>query len=544
MNYLYRILLGALLLATLGCTTTYKTLAPPQLEEDPFANPPTAENFSWWNERVFYEIYVRSFQDSDGDGVGDLQGVIDRLDYLKEMGIGGIWLMPIMESPSEHGYDVTDYYKVDSEYGDNETFLRLMEEARKRDIKVILDLVLNHASAQHPLFQASKDPDSPYRDYFVWAEKPLHNLGPLGTKPWHFAGTNNYYYGMFWDQMPDWNLESSGATRELYNVTRFWLEEMGVDGYRLDALKYLVEEGNFLEHAPGTFDWLAKYYQFYKGINPEAFTIGEIWSDADTVLDYTGNKVDVGFQFDFSRTLVKSVQMSSNYEIKRAQETLNLTYPAGQYGTFITNHDQDRSLSSFNGDMGKAKVAATILLTSPGVPFILYGEEVGIMGDGPHERIRVPMQWEPGFGHGFSSAAPYERPGPEANQNNVLMMERDEDSLLNHYKKLIQLRNEHKTLQTGRQIILKTKHDFVHAYLRWDPQGTYLIMVNMGFRELKDSEYTLQLKKGIFTGKETLTWVMGQGDIQPIQVNDQGGIQDWKPLTTLPPRSSHIIKID
>ena len=221
----------------------------------------------WWNDTTFYEIFVRSFYDSDGDGAGDLNGLIGKLDYLNDgdptttsdLGVTGIWLMPIMASPSYHGYDVTDYYQVNPEYGTNEDFKRLIEEAHKRGIRVIIDLVLNHTSAEHPWFIESQDPNSPKRDWYVWSDEE-----PQG-KGWHPGKNGGYYYGYFGEHMPDLNYKNPAVTEEMQKVVRFWLEEMGADGFRLDAVKYLYEDGKRIEHTPATHEWLKGFPQVLQG---------------------------------------------------------------------------------------------------------------------------------------------------------------------------------------------------------------------------------------------------------------------------------------
>ena len=261
----------------------------------------------WWNDTTFYEIFVRSFYDSDGDGIGDLNGLIGKLDYLNDgdptitsdpstssghdLGVTGIWLMPIMASPSYHGYDVTDYYQVNPEYGTNEDFKRLIEDAHKRGIRVIIDLVLNHTSAEHPWFIESQEPGSPKRDWYVWS-----NEEPQG-KGWHPGKNGGYYYGYFGEHMPDLNYKNPAVTEEMYKVVRFWLEQMGADGFRLDAVKYLYEDGKRIEHTPATHEWLKDFNKFYKGIAPQAFTVGEVWDDSGTAAKYVGDELDATFDF-------------------------------------------------------------------------------------------------------------------------------------------------------------------------------------------------------------------------------------------------------
>jgi len=246
----------------------------------------TAVGPFWWNDSVFYEIFVHSFYDSDGDGIGDLNGLVEKLDYLNDgdpattddLGITGLWLMPIAQSPSYHGYDVADYCAVDDEYGTNEDFRRLVDEVHRRGIRVIIDLVLNHTSSKHPWFQSARDDvNSPYRDFYIWSEQDPGYKGPWGAQAWHRSATG-YYYGVFWEGMPDLNYDNPAVTAEMEEVIRFWLEDMGADGFRLDAVKHLIEEDRSQENTPATHEWLRGFYVFYKETNPDAMTVGEVWS--------------------------------------------------------------------------------------------------------------------------------------------------------------------------------------------------------------------------------------------------------------------------
>ncbi|MBV7334199.1 alpha-amylase [Chloroflexi bacterium TSY] len=393
--------------------------------------------FPWWNDTVFYEIFVRSFQDSDGDGIGDLRGLISRLDYLNDgdpntktdLGITGIWLMPIMESPSYHGYDVADYYKIDPDYGSNEDFRLLIEEAHRRGIRVIVDLVLNHTSTRHPWFQAATDLESENRDWYIWVEENPLYLGPWRQKVWH-RSFGHYYYGLFWGGMPDLNYENPAVTAQMYDVTRFWLEEMGVDGFRLDAIKHLIEDGQIQENTEATHAWLEDFYRYYKTIKPNALTVGEAWTSTAQVLDYTGDEVDIAFQFDLAEKILNASEYGARSLIQKELDGIVESYPSGQYATFITNHDQNRIMSQLNQNVGVAKVAASILLTAPGVPFLYYGEEIGMTGTKPDENIRLPMQWiapsnsgddKTDRGVGFTTGRPWRNLARNANERNSVI---------------------------------------------------------------------------------------------------------------------------
>ena len=375
-------------------------------------SPIQAGELFWWNETVFYEIFVRSFYDSDGDGIGDFNGITEKLDYLNDgdegttsdLGVTGIWLMPINLSPSYHGYDVSDYLSVNPEYGTMEDFNRLLDEAHQRGIRVIVDLVLNHTSTEHPWFQeASADPQSEYRDYYIFSDSPGGFTSPWGSDVWHKSDTG-FYYGIFWSGMPDLDYINPDVTADMEEVVRFWLEDVGIDGFRLDAIKHIVEVGSIQENTPETHRFWEGFYDHYTSINPEAFTVGEAWTSTDEVVKYIGDEVSIAFEFDTAAAILESARSERNLRITEAHKLILESYPAHQYGAFLTNHDQQRVMSLLRGDFGKAKSAASLLLTGPGVPFLYYGEEVGQRGSKPDENLRTPMQWSREKYAGFTAA--------------------------------------------------------------------------------------------------------------------------------------------
>jgi glycosidase len=221
------------------------------------------EPVSWYRDAVFYEIFVRSFKDSNKDGIGDFNGIVQKMDYLESLGVNALWLMPIFPSPSYHGYDVTDYYDVNPQYGSMEDFKNLLDEAHKRDIRVVIDLVINHTSSQHPWFEeANSSPQSVYRDFYIWSPEPKSNL-------WH-QGKDAFYYGYFWEGMPDLNFNNPAVTSEIFKVLSFWLKDVGVDGFRVDAAKHLIEDGDKVENTPATHEWFKGFYTYYKDNSPDA----------------------------------------------------------------------------------------------------------------------------------------------------------------------------------------------------------------------------------------------------------------------------------
>lgn len=502
----------------------------------------------WWNDRVFYEIFVRSFYDSDANGIGDLQGLIDKMDYLNDgdpettddLGITGIWLMPIFESPSYHGYDVVDYYEIESDYGDRETLRRFLAEAHARGIRVIVDLVLNHTSSQHPWFlDFASGPNAEHRDWYIWSPTNPGYSGPWGERVWH-SMNGEYYYGIFWSGMPDLNYRNEEVTMQMQDVARFWLEEIGVDGFRLDAIKHLIEEGRVQENTRATHEWLREFYQFCKGINEEALTVGEVWDKTSLILPYYDQQVDMCFEFNLAEAILASVREEDPHYLEAVQAEVESLYPYHQYATFLTNHDQDRVMTQLGGDWEMAQLAATIYLTSPGVPFIYYGEEIGMTGHKPDEYIRTPMQWTSGANAGFTTAIPWERVNVGYETKNVETQLADPDSLLNHYKKLINLRSEHAALRIGTRTALQCTTDEVYAFLQHSEGEDILVVLNFSGRAIHDYQLTL-LQSAITAGTYSPRELLNDTKAAELTVNANGGFSNYQPVSVLEPKEGYII---
>jgi glycosidase len=494
----------------------------------------------WWNDTTFYEIFVRSFFDSDGDGAGDLNGLIGKLDYLNDgdpatasdLGVTGVWLMPIMPSPSYHGYDVTDYNRVNPAYGTNDDFKRLITQAHKRGLRVIVDLVLNHTSSEHPWFIEAQDPKSPKRDWYVWSE-----IEPQG-KGWHPGKNGGYYYGFFGEHMPDLNYKNPEVTEAMREVVRFWLEEMGADGFRLDAVKYLYEDGKRIEHTPATHEWLKEFRAFYQGIDPEAFTVGEVWSDSGTSAIYVGDELDATFDFGLAEAMLQSAVSGKRVNAERAAQTTLAAYPPGRFATFLTNHDQNRTRSRLLDD-GQAKAAATLQLAFGGVPFIYYGEEIGMQGTKPDENIRRPMQWT--AGGGFTTGTPWNAYFEDYRERNVAGQDADSGSLLNHYRALIRLRSAHEALRLGDWQPVASGNDAVYAALRGTETEQILVMVNLGSKPV--SEYQLSLAASRLKPGARPALLLGEADLGAgPAVNKSGSFTGYKPIAELPAQSSYVIQ--
>jgi len=504
-----------------------------------------APDGAWWREAVFYEVFVRSFYDSDGDGVGDLPGLIEKLDYLNDgdpatsadLGVTGIWLMPIAQSPSYHGYDVVDYKAIDDEYGTNEDFSRLIDAAHRRGIRVIVDLVVNHTSAQHPWFMESIDPASPKHDWYVWS------ANPTGSN-WHDVGKSEKYYGYFGGHMPDLNYDNPAVTEAMFDVVRFWLEEMHVDGFRLDAIKYIAEEGRTVEHAPATFEWLEDFHTFSKGIDPDAFTVGEVWAETMIAQYYVPDKVDAVFEFSLAEAMIQSAQLGDRTRVERAQTNVNKAYPPGQFATFLANHDQNRTRSRMKTE-GQAFVAASLQLLYPGVPFIYYGEEIGMKGEKPDEDIRRPMQWT--AEGGFTTGEPWRPYYDDLAERSVAGQDGDPASLLNHYRSLIRLRNTYPAIRTGDWHLVPSqeKQPSVYAFMRTLGEERFLVLINLGDEPVKEHQLSLEAAMGVAAPTQPLKaeLVFGPadaaGEIPDIQADN---LTSYRPVASLPAYSTFVIR--
>jgi alpha-amylase len=511
---------------------------------------------NWWNERVFYQVFVRSFYDSDGDGTGDFQGLIEKLDYLNDgdpattddLGVTGIWLMPVMPSPTEHGYDVTDYLGVNPDYGTVEDFRQFVDEAHARGIAVIIDLVVNHSSSEHPWFEASAADDPEYADYYVWSETDPGFRGPDSQTVWHTRG-DRWYYGVFYYLMPDLNYTNPDVTAEMYEIARFWLEEMDVDGFRVDAVKYVIEEGRALENTSATHAWLEAFHDYVKSIKPDALLVGEIWESTALVVPYVPDEMDIAFEFDLAEALVQSGSFGLAGTLTRALEPVLEAYPDDQFATFLTNHDQDRFISQAQGKTDAARLAGYMLLTLPGVPFVYYGEEVGMEGrrtlsDTDNERRR-PMQWDDSANAGFTSGTPWFPLNDNADEANVAAQEDDPNSVLNAYRDMIQLRGRTPALQTGDLLLLESTHRKVLAFLRHSPgQAAVLIVINTDDRPV--TEYAINGALEIDGPISAANLLYGEGDVNAPTVRYQGTsaiLDAYTPLTELAPYSATVIDL-
>ena len=515
------------------------------------ASPGTPEApASWWRDRVFYEVFVRSFADSDGDGIGDLRGLIHRLDYLNDgdpatttdLGVTALWLMPIAESPSYHGYDVTDYMAVEPDYGTADDVRALMAAAHERGIDVVVDLVLNHSSSEHPWFQDARTPGSDHDDWYVWSDTDAGIAGPGGTEVWHRDG-ERWYYGYFWEGMPDLNVEEPDVSAALDDVAAFWLGDLGVDGFRLDASKHLVEDGATLENTPATKTWLQDFRSRVQTVDPDALLVGEVWDATSISAEYVRDEaLDMTFDFELASAILSAVRLGDAGSLTQVLADVQLRYPRDGFATFLANHDQDRVLDVLGRDRAAAALAATILLTSPGVPFLYYGEEVGMRGRKPDEEIRTPLAWdatEPG--HGFTDGTPWEPFAPGVEDADIAGQTDVPASLLSHYRSLIALRAAHPALRDGALVPMDDAPRGVYAVLRQGVDETLLVLANLGDEAVDGASLTLA--SGPLCGRPTAEVLFGAADVAAPSVTAGGGFDGYVPVTHLEPRQAVVVRL-
>jgi alpha-amylase len=533
---------------------------PTMLPEPPAPSQVGTSGLPWWNDRIFYEVFVRSFKDSNGDGNGDLQGLIDKLDYLNDgdpsttsdLGITGLWLMPVTESPSYHGYDVVDYRQIEHDYGSNADFQELVSEAHKRGIVVIVDMVMNHTSNQNPWFVQAAYPGTRYENWYIWSPTDPGYLSPWDSQVWQksppltfesmraYHALTDYYYGLFWSGMPDLNYRNGAVTAEMFDILRFWLEDMNVDGLRLDAVRHLIEDGPIQENTPETHAWLQNFDNYVHTLKPDALTVGEIWDDTAKVVPYIPDEVDIAFEFKFAESIIKAINTGDNTGLISQMNTVLSSYPDGQFGTFLTNHDITRLMTQLQGDPARAKLAAALLLTSPGVPFIYYGEEIGLMGTKPDDiDLRRPMQWDGSPTAGFTTGTPWVPPGKNLATVNVATEEDDPASLLNQYRLLIQLRQEHPALRTGETWLVNSSVAQIYSFLRQSNDENVLVVANLSAEAV--SGYQLTLDSGPLQKNIIASLLMGEGQPKPLTSNPRGGFNSYTPLSEIPPYTTLVI---
>ncbi len=446
------------------------------------------------NYRNYYEIFVGSFADGNADGWGDLPGLISKLDYLNDgddatrddLGITGIWLMPIQSSPTYHKYDTTDYYTVDPKYGTNDDFKRLAEECDKRGIKLIIDLVLNHTSSEHPWFKnacrALRDnTESPYTEYY--------NFSSTMQSGWErVLGTDLYYECKFWSEMPDLNMDCPALREEVVRIARHWLE-LGADGFRLDAAKWVYEDAS---KDNAFWQWFGEEV---KKIDPDAYLVGEVYASDGVINEYYNSQLDSLFAFGVSDATgyAASTINRASYDglgwatyNENAIAAMKAANSSGIYAPFLSNHDQGRIMGSLRNDLTRAKMAASLYLMLPGNPYIYYGEEIGMISSGDKdENKRTAFLWDTtGNCYSPSGADHFEQIcQPVSAQKN------DGNSLLSHYRHLLRLRDENPEIARGEMRAIDLGNASLSAYSVTYNGKTVYIVHNIG----KEQAGTLQV---------------------------------------------------
>jgi alpha-amylase len=506
-----------------------------------------------WRDRVFYEVFVRSFADSDGDGIGDLAGLSDRLDYLNDgdpattddLGITGIWLMPVSEAASYHGYDVTDYTAIERAYGTLAEMRAFVEAAHTRGIAVIVDLVINHTSRDHPWFLDALE-GGPHRDWYIWSESDPGWPPVAGPSPWHPTAAGDWYYGAFWEGMPDLNLENPDVTAEIERVAGFWLDEVGIDGFRLDAAKHLIEtSADSQEDTPETHRWLERFVAEVHAQKPDSFVVAEVFDLTSVSSSYAGSAADTTFDFELAGKMLLGIQAEDGPTIAAAVAETFRSYPEGAYAGFLTNHDQPRVTTQLSRP-GAERAAASLLLTGPGAPFVFYGEELGLPGGKPDERIRSPMPWtsDP-HGAGFTSGSPWEELEPGWETRNVATETTSSGSLLAHYRALIALRSDQLALRGATILPVRSSSPAVYAFLASSGADTVGVFVNLGSNEVVDVGFSVE-QGPCDLRSPTVLYVDGLAEtvIQEPVITTAGGFEAWRPVPVFPPYSTLVLDLD
>jgi alpha-glucosidase len=494
--------------------------------------PVDAEGHQWWQHAVFYEIYPRSFADSNNDGIGDLNGITSKLDYVKDLGVDAIWITPCFPSPQvDFGYDVSDYENIDPMYGTLKDFDHLSGEAKKRNIRVILDLVVNHTSDQHKWFLDSKSSrTSEHRDWYIWrdgkgpGQPPSNWLSTFGLSGWKFdPKTNQYYYHYFYPEQPDLNWRNPAVEKAMLDVTRFWYKR-GVSGFRLDAVDTLFEDPNLTDNPvlPGTDKYgrpnmQEKYNKKLPEVHDamrklrsvadqyDAVLIGETWTtNVNELKDYYGAKNDeLELPMDLMMTEFKGLS------VDQYRKHIAAVNASGHWPVYvITNHDIVRSYTRYadgahNDDI--AKMMAGLYLTLRGTVVMYYGEEIGMENNDPKSKTdvqdpigklgwpmekgrdgeRTPMQWNDTANAGFSKAKPWLPVPPSYKTHNVASEQKDSNSILSFYRQLLALRHTEPALLEGNYIPLNENDPNVLAYLRQYKNEAILVVLNMSATDQK-----------------------------------------------------------
>lgn len=470
-------------------------------EEPPIDDPDDGPDMSWkieydmvdssdyFDEQVdvCYQIFPISYADSNNDGYGDINGITEKIDYLANtLNIDCIWLNPVNPSPTYHKYDVLDYYGIDPQLGTIEDFELLLEVAEENDIKILLDLVVNHTSYDHPWFiNARSSKESDYRDWYIWNDLTDKEKYPSKTG-WYF-NNGEYYYASFWDRMPELNMDNPEVREEFKNIATYWLEK-GVDGFRIDAAKHLYDLNEYPRGTNLLYEnkmFFREFNAHIKSVNPDAFMVGEIWSESSSFISHFYEGMDSTFNFPVAEAILEGLRSGTSSTIIEELEESKAEYSdvRDDYidSFFLTNHDQNRILDELSYSMEKMILAAHINFTMPGISWIYYGEELGMTGMKPDESIRQPFKWSLD-----SEYNPEGKQGGIASWNDhnetLLGVEEqkvDEHSLLNVYIDLIALKKENTALSDGEILFVEHSGTRLLVFVRQSADQTVLVIHNM-----------------------------------------------------------------
>jgi glycosidase len=518
----------------------------------------TMTTLPWFHKTTIYQIYPRSFYDSNGDGIGDLRGILQKLDYIQELGFETLWISPFYASPqADFGYDISDYTSIAPEYGTMDDTLQLIDEVHRRGMRIVFDMVMNHTSIEHAWFRESRSSrDNPKADWYIWRDKPNNWMSAPGGSGWHYADERGqYFWASFLPFQPDLNYRNPEVKQAMLDVVRFWLSR-GVDGFRLDIFNYIYKDNEFrdnpfsfkllpTEEDSSSFFQQAKYtvnlpesFEFAREFRAvcdeyrEKLSIGEVSGGSQTIRRFLGEDKNDGLTlvFDF-RTL--KFNFTAKYFTNLIRD-MELQYPYRFMPVYVfSNHDKQRSMSRLGGDLRKAKLLHTLQLTVRGVPCLYYGEEIG-MSDSklpfataldpiPHkyksiprflpdalglkinrDEVRTPMQWTLGKNAGFSSAPQTWLPVHAGYEHvNVEGEEQEDMSLLNTIRSLLKLRRREKVLQEGSLKLIKGLPGNVLGYARSSDHEQILVLLNFDDQEL---EFQMQATECVFKLSPRCKW--------------------------------------
>jgi oligo-1,6-glucosidase len=544
----------------------------------------------WWKEAIVYQIYPRSFKDSDGDGIGDLKGIISKLDYLKSLGITAVWLNPIYSSPNDdNGYDISDYRNIMKEFGTIQDFDALLKGMHERNIKVIMDLVVNHSSDEHEWFKQSKSSrDNPYRNYYHWwnAEKGKppyrYSLFDVNHDAWRYDSLSNaYYLHYFSRKQPDLNWENPKLRQEVYDIMRFWADK-GIDGFRLDAFQFVAKDTTF-PHFPKGFEKNFTLYYAMQGnlhgylqeMNKEVLSkydvmsvaegAGNSFEDAHNLVDADRNELNMAYAFEGV-----GIATPEGYSLLHFKEVFSRWDSAfaekGWLSVFLSNHDQARLVSRFGNDRpefrdASAKMLATFIMAMRGTPYYYNGDELGMTNAG-FEKIedyrdmptlneyqyqkntggdmkkfmdrtkfesrdngRTPFQWNATTNAGFTTGTPWIKVTPNYKTINATAEEKDPNSVLNYFKKIVKLRKENPVLIYGKYTLLDKDNPNVYAYTRTLDNEKVLVLLNFS--------------------KDMVSWQVpaGTGLTNTVLINNYASLGAMNTTVTLKPYQAVIVKV-